>query len=218
MTTAKLDIDVVSDVVCPWCYVGLKRLRAALAAIPDVATTVRWRPYQLDPSIPSTGVDRRDYMVAKFGSEERIRDIHARIVPLGSAEGIAFDFDAISVAPNTLDAHRLIRWAGSAGADVQNRLVETLFAFYFEQGKDVGNPAVLVEAAAAAGMDPAIAESLLPTDSDADAVRTEIETAGRMGVTGVPCFILGGRYAVMGAQDSATLAEAIRKAASSPST
>lgn len=211
--TAKVDIDVVSDVVCPWCYVGLKRLRAAVASVPDIAVTVRWRPYQLDPTIPPEGRERQAYMLAKFGSAEKLREIHDRIVSLGRAEAIAFDFDAIARAPNTLDAHRTIRWAASAGADVQNRLVEALFGLYFEHGRDIGDPAVLVEAAAGAGLDPAIVEGLLPTDADVDAVRQEIETAGRMGITGVPCFILGGRYAVMGAQDSATLADAIRQAA-----
>jgi predicted DsbA family dithiol-disulfide isomerase len=204
-------IDVVSDVVCPWCYIGQKRLEAAIEALPDIDVTVHWRPYQLDPTIPPDGKDRRQYMLAKFGSEQRIGEIHARIEPLGAAEGIAFDFGAIKVAPNTLDAHRLIRWAANDGSEVQDRLVKALFGAYFEQGQNVGDRAVLVEAARAAGMDGAVVEAMLAAEADRAEVVAEIETASRMGITGVPCFLLERRYAVMGAQDSATLAEAIRQ-------
>lgn len=211
-----ITVDVVSDVVCPWCFIGQKRLDKAIAAS-GVEVHVHWRPFQLDPTIPPEGKDRRDYMLGKFGSEDRIREIHARIQPLGAAEGIAFDFDAIKVAPNTLDAHRVIRWAGAAGEDVQNRLVRRLFQLNFEQGKNLGDHAVLIEAAREAGMDAAIVETLLPTDSDVEAVRTEIATASRMGVTGVPCFLLEGKYAVMGAQDADTLADAIGQVAAAKS-
>jgi predicted DsbA family dithiol-disulfide isomerase len=206
-------IDVVSDVVCPWCYIGQKRLEKAVEAVPDVDVTVRWRPYQLDPTIPPEGKDRRQYMLAKFGSDQRIREIHARIEPLGAAEGIAFDFEAIKVSPNTLDAHRLIRWAANDGSDVQNRLVQALFSAYFEQGRNVGERAVLVETARSAGMDGAVVEAMLAAEADRAEVVAEIETASRMGITGVPCFLLERRYAVMGAQESATLADAIRQVA-----
>ncbi len=204
-------VDVVSDVVCPWCYIGQKRLETALSAVPEIDVTVRWRPYQLDPTIPPQGKDRAEYMLGKFGSAERIREIHARIEPLGAAVGIAFDFGAIKVAPNTLDAHRLIRWAANDGPATQNRLVAGLFAAYFENGLDVGDRSVLVETARAAGMDGAIVEAMLATDADRPEVAAEIETAGRMGITGVPCFLLERRYAVMGAQEAATLADAIRQ-------
>lgn len=207
-----IGVDVVSDVVCPWCFIGQRRLQKAIAAS-GVEVTVRWRPYQLDPSIPKEGRDRREYMLDKFGSEERIRDIHARIEPLGAAEGIAFAFDAIKVAPNTLDAHRLIRWAGAMGEAVQNRLVERLFRINFEEGGDLGDPAVLVTAAGEAGMETAVVEALLPTDADAEAVRNEIATAARMGITGVPCFLLENKYAVMGAQEAEALADAIGQVA-----
>jgi predicted DsbA family dithiol-disulfide isomerase len=208
--TAPITVDVVSDVVCPWCFIGQKRLDKAIAAS-GVDVQVHWRPFQLDPTIPPEGKDRREYMLGKFGSEERIREIHARIEPLGAEEGISFNFDAIKVAPNTLDAHRVIRWAGAAGEEVQNRLVRRLFQLNFEEGRNLGDPAVLVEAAREAGMDTAIVETLLPTDADVESVRGEIDTAARMGVTGVPCFLLEGKYAVMGAQDAATLADAIRQ-------
>lgn len=212
--SASVTIDVVSDVVCPWCFIGSKRLeKAAIAAAGTVEAHVSWRPFQLDPGIPAQGLDRRDYMLSKFGSEDRIREIHARIEPLGAAEGIAFDFDAITVSPNTLDAHRLIRWAAANGEDVQGRLVRLLFSLYFEQGRNIGDHAVLIAAAREAGMDAAVVETLLPTDADTEAVRNEIATASRMGVTGVPCFLLERRYAVMGAQDTDTLADAIRQVA-----
>ena len=208
-----ISVDVISDVVCPWCFIGQKRLDKAIAATPEVTVDVQWRPYQLDPSVPPEGKDRKRYMLDKFGSEERIRDIHARIEPLGAAEGIDFAFEAIKVAANTLDAHRLIRWAGSAGPDVQNRLVRRLFQMNFEEGRNIGDHAVLIEAARETGMDAALVETLLPTEADKDAVRAEIATASRMGVTGVPCFLIEGKYAVMGAQDATTLAEAIRQVA-----
>jgi len=206
-------VDVVSDVVCPWCYVGQKRLDKAIALLGEVEVRVRWRPFQLDPSIPAGGLDRRAYMLAKFGSEEKLGDIHARIEALGAAEGIAFDFGAIRVSPNTIDAHRVIRWAGAAGGDVQGRLVRGLFRLYFERGADVGDRSVLADAAAEAGMDASVVAALLPTDADREAVATEAATASRMGISGVPCFLLEGRYAVMGAQEATTLAEAIAELA-----
>ncbi|TPK56923.1 MULTISPECIES: DsbA family protein [unclassified Mesorhizobium] len=208
-----ITIDVVSDVVCPWCFIGQKRLDKAVAAAGEVDVHIRWRPFQLDPTIPPEGKDRREYMLAKFGSDEHIRQIHARIEPLGEAEGISFAFGAIEVAPNTLDAHRVIRWAGAAGEDVQNRLVRRLFQLNFEEGANIGDHAVLVEAARETGMDASVVETLLPTDADVEAVRTEIATASRMGISGVPCFLLEGKYAVMGAQDVDTLADAIRQVA-----
>jgi predicted DsbA family dithiol-disulfide isomerase len=208
-----ITVDVVSDVVCPWCFIGQKRLDKAIAAAGDVEVHVRWRPFQLDPTIPPQGKDRRDYMLGKFGSEERIREIHARIEPLGEAEGINFAFDAIKVAPNTLDAHRLVRWAGAMSEEVQNLLVRRLFQINFEEGGNLGDHAVLIEAAREAGMDVSVAEALLPTDADAEAVQNEITTASRMGITGVPCFLIEGKYAVMGAQDAATLTDAIRQVA-----
>lgn len=209
----KLSIDVVSDVVCPWCYIGQKRLERAVAAVPDVSVDIRWRPYQLDPTIPPAGKDRRQYMLDKFGSEQRITQIHERIEALGSAEGIDFAFDKIRVAPNTLDAHRVIRWAGAAGNDVQNELVRRLFSLNFEQGRNIGDPAVLIDAARESGMDEAIVMTLLPTDADRTEVQNEIATASRMGITGVPCFLLEQKYAVMGAQDVETLADAIKQVA-----
>ncbi|MER9138956.1 DsbA family protein [Mesorhizobium sp. M0830] len=206
-------VDVVSDVVCPWCFIGQKRLDKAIAAVGDIDVHIRWRPFQLDPTIPPQGKNRHEYMLAKFGSDVRIREIHDRIEPLGEAEGISFAFDAIKVAANTLNAHRLIRWAGAAGEAVQNRLVRRLFQLNFEEGANIGDHGVLTEAAREAGMDASVVATLLPTEADVEAVRTEIATASRMGITGVPCFLLEDRYAVMGAQDADTLADAIRQVA-----
>lgn len=210
-----LTVDVVSDVVCPWCFIGMKRLESAIAQVPDVEVAVRWRPYQLDPSIPPEGMPRRDYMLAKFGSEEKLRDIHDRIVGLGETEGIRFNFDAMETAANTLDAHRLIRWAGSPKSPegAQNRVVKRLFETNFEEARDIGDRSVLAEIAGEAGMDTALVETLLASPADVDAVKAEIGTAAQMGVRGVPCFLLEGKYAVMGAQDAETLADAIRQVA-----
>jgi len=209
----KISVDVISDVVCPWCFLGQKRLDIAIAEAGDVDVLVHWRPFQLDPTIPPEGKDRKRYMIDKFGSEERIRPAQERLQALGEAVGIDFAFDAIKISPNTLDAHRVIRWAGTAGEAVQNRLTRRLFKLYFEEGANIGDHAVLISAARESGMDAALVETLLATDADANAVRGEIETAQRMGVTGVPCFLLEGKYAVMGAQESSVIADAIRQVA-----
>lgn len=206
-----LRIDVVSDVVCPWCFLGQKRLDNAIAAVPEVDVVVNWRPFQLDPSVPSEGMDRKGYMMGKFGSEERLREIHARLESLGYIEGIKFDFDAIQIAPNTLDAHRVLRWAGASGPEVQNALVRRLFSLYFEHGKNIGDQTVLADAASDSGLGRAVVSSLLASNSDIEAVNQEVETASRMGITGVPCFLFEGKYAVMGAQETSALTDAIRQ-------
>lgn len=208
-----LRIDVVSDVVCPWCFLGQKRLDQAIAASPDVDIAVSWRPFQLDPTIPPEGMDRAAYMRAKFGDGDRLRDAHARLEALGHAVGLDYHFDAIKVSPNTLDAHRVIRWAGATGPEVQNKLVRNLFRLYFEQGVNIGDHSALADAAGEAGMDRAVVESLLASEADRDAVAEEAATASRMGVTGVPCFLFEGKYAVMGAQDVETLVDAIKQIA-----
>ena len=205
-----LAIDIVSDVVCPWCYVGKRRLDAALAGI-DVPVQVSWRPYQLDPTIPPEGKSRRDYMQAKFGSLDKVRHIHERLEGIGEEVGIPFAFERIAVSPNTLDAHRLIRWAGETAAD--GDIVEALFSAYFIEGRDIGDPAVLADIAAADGMDRDAIAARLASDEDRGAVRQEIEAAQRIGVTGVPTFILAGRYALVGAQPPAEIAGALQSIA-----
>lgn len=211
--TAPITIDVVSDVVCPWCYVGSRRLEQALAELPEIEAEVIWRPFQLDPTIPPEGRDRKEYMRGKFGSDDRIRQLHDNLIQSTLDAGIPFAFDKIKVAANTLDAHRLIRWAGGQGQQMQGAVVKALFKANFEEGRYVGDHAVLTEIAAEAGMDSAVVAALLPTDADREAVRSEIEQAQRMGISGVPCFLLERKYAVMGAQPTEQLADAIRQVA-----
>jgi len=204
-----LTIDIVSDVVCPWCYVGEKRLEAALA---DEAgpVSVRWRPYQLDPTIPQGGLDRTEYMTKKFGDLGRVKSIHENLTRVGAELGLPFAFDKIKRSPNTLDAHRLLRWAGSAG--VQAEVADRLFKAFFVEGCDVGDPSVLVEIASECGLDGKLVEKLLAEGADVDLVREEIGQAQAMGVSGVPFFIFGGRVGVPGAQDPATLRQAMAQA------
>ena len=204
-----LTVDVVSDVVCPWCYLGEKRLEAALAE-ESQPVVLRWRPYQLDPTIPPGGVDRAAYMERKFGRDGRLKSIHDHLVRLGAEVGISFAFDRIERAPNTLDAHRLIRWAASAGT--QREVVDRLFRAYFVEGRDVGDRAVLLDLAAASGLDADIVDKLLAEGADVDAVRREIAEAQAIGVTGVPFFIFAGRVGVPGAQDVPLLRRAMNQA------
>lgn len=213
MTEKKVTIDVISDVVCPWCFIGRKRLEKAIADLPHITAEVRWRPFQLDATIPPGGKDRARYMKDKFGSEARIAEIHDQISELGREEDIDFDFDSITVAPNTIDAHRVIRWASQAGPGVQDRIVGELFSLYFEQGQNIGDHHVLATAAQKCGMDGAVVAALLKTDAETVAVRQEIATASAMGVQGVPCFIIDQKYAVMGAQSAENMADAIQQAA-----
>jgi predicted DsbA family dithiol-disulfide isomerase len=204
-----LTIDIVSDVVCPWCYLGEKRLEAALQdEIGPVE--VRWRPYQLDPTIPEGGLDRAEYMEKKFGKSGRLQSVHDNLTRLGAEVGLPFAFDKIMRSPNTLDAHRLIRWAGSAG--VQAEVVDRLFKAFFVEGRDIGDRAVLVEVAGECGLDPSQVERLLADGADADLVRQEIEQAQSMGVSGVPFFIFGGRIGVPGAQEPSVLRQALAQA------
>jgi len=205
-STDPVQIDVVSDVVCPWCLIGKRRLETALALRPATPVDIRWRPFQLDPTIPRGGIDRQDYVNRKFGPE-RAREIYANVTKVGAGEGIAFAFDAIERSPNTVDAHRLIRWAATAGC--QDAVVERLFAMYFIEGRDIGDPAVLGEAAADAGMDAAIVAQLLAGDADRDLIEKEVATAREIGVSGVPCFIVANRYVVMGAEAPEVIAGAI---------
>jgi predicted DsbA family dithiol-disulfide isomerase len=203
-----LAIDVVSDVVCPWCYLGGRRLALALERAGG-AFDVRWRPFQLDPNIPAGGLERRAYLKAKFRDDARLQQIHDQLTALGAEVGVAYAFDKIERAPNTLDAHRLIRWA--AEANVQDKAVDRLFRLYFEEGGDVGDRAMLAEVAQACGLDGAQIERRLAGDDDVEAVREDIEEAHRLGVTGVPFFILGARFAVAGAQSVDVLVAAIER-------
>jgi predicted DsbA family dithiol-disulfide isomerase len=214
MTTERepILIDVISDVVCPWCFIGKRRLEKAVTAF-DTPLTVRWRPYQLDATIPPGGKDRKAYLEAKFGSSERIRQIHANVASVGTAEGIDFAFDRIKVSPNTLDAHRLIRWSDESGS--QDAIVEALFRAYFLDGRDIGDHAVLADIASGNGIDGQGALSRLASDEDRETVEAEVAAAHRIGVTGVPTFILGNRYGLVGAQPAGRLRERSRRSSSS---
>jgi predicted DsbA family dithiol-disulfide isomerase len=204
-----LTIDIVSDVVCPWCYLGEKRLEAALAEAPQPAV-LRWRPYQLDPTIPDGGLDRAEYMAKKFGKSGRLQTVHDNLTRLGAEVGLPFAFDKIKRAPNTLDAHRLIRWANSAGA--QGKVVDRLFKAYFVEGRDIGDRRVLIDIASECGLDAKLVEKLLAEGAEVDLVREEIVQAQAIGVSGVPFFIFAGRLGVPGAQDPSVLVQAMAQA------
>ncbi len=206
----EMAIDVISDAVCPWCFVGKRRLEAALAESAEPNVAVRWRPFQLDATIPPEGLDRQAYMRAKFRDDARLAEAHARLKALGAEVGIAYNFDKITRAPNTLDAHRLIRWAFLAGA--QDKVVDRLFSLYFEQGRDIGDRALLIETARQCGMDAQVVEKLFAEGADEQEVRAEIAQAQQLGVTGVPFFIFAQRFAVPGAQSADVLAAAIDRA------
>ena len=207
---APLTIDVVSDVVCPWCYVGKRRLEQALALRPGRLVELRFRPFQLDATIPPEGLDRQDYMRKKFGSLDRLSEAHKRLEEIGASEGIDFHFKAIKRSPNTLDAHRLIGLAQGFGA--QDKIVEALFDAYFVRGLDIGDRGVLADIAAEAGLDRDDAVEFLDSGELADRVRREIETAQQLGIQGVPFFIFGGKYAVSGAEAPEVIADAMDKA------
>lgn len=209
-----IHIDIISDVMCPWCFIGKKRFEKALAALdPAIAVTIQWRPFQLDPTLPPEGKDRDTYLAEKFGGLERAKALYRNIEEAGAMEGIPFRFDAIRVSPNTLDAHRLIRWAQNAGEGVQARVVDRLFELYFLEGANIADHGVLLGVARECGMDASIVETLLASDADREAVEQEIALAQSMGVSGVPCFIIDNKYAVMGAQDPETIAGAISEIA-----
>jgi predicted DsbA family dithiol-disulfide isomerase len=203
-------IDVVSDVICPWCFLGKRRLDAALARLDDLDVFVRWRPFMLDPAIPPEGLNRQDYMLAKFGPE-RLKTIHDPLIAAGEELGVPYHFDAITRTPNTLDAHRLIRWSHTV--ERQNETAERLFMAYWSEGQDVGDRDVLARCAGDAGINAAQIRELLDSDQDVAETRAEIQHASDMGVTGVPTFILGQSYALSGAQPPEVLADAIGRVA-----
>lgn len=199
-----MQLDVVSDTVCPWCYIGKKRLDEALAIRGSDGITLRWRPYQLDASIPEGGVDRKAYMQKKFGADpDRAKAVGNSIKEYGEALGIVFNFDKIEKAPNTLDSHRLIRWAGTAGC--QNEMVDILFRRYFTDAEDIGNHDVLVDAAAEAGMDTDIVADLLIRGADKELIRREDAAAREMGIQGVPSFVINAKWVIVGAQETPAL-------------
>jgi len=205
-----MQIDFISDTVCPWCFIGKRRLGRAMAQRPDILFDVRYRPYRLDPTIPKGGLERKAYLAAKFGENGGIEEAQRVIAAEGAKEGIEFDFAAIQRAPNTLDSHRLIRWAAMTGA--QDEVVERLFAAYFENGEDIGDIRVLADIADVSGMDGAQVADMLESDQDLTLVEREDGLAREMGVTGVPAMIFANKVAVSGAREPEVLTMVIDKA------
>ena len=208
---APVRIDVVSDVVCPWCFIGKRRLEKAIAMTPDIPVELHWRPYFLNDWIPREGISREQYLTTKFGGVDRYAGIAQRVAAAARDEGLTYAMDKISRQPNTTDAHRLIRWAESIGraADMKQKLMD----LYFTEGADLTNEAVLVQAAADIGLDPEDVRAALDSDKDVTEVTQEAEAAKEAGIQGVPMFIFGGKFAVSGAQAPEYLAEAIERAA-----
>jgi len=207
-----LTVDVISDVVCPWCWVGKRRLEKAISAVAGRhEVVVRWMPYQLNPNMPREGIERRAYRTAKFGSWERSLELDAKLVAVGAGEGIDFAFDRIERTPNTLDAHRLIRVAGEQG--VQDAVVEALFNAYFTEGRDISERRSLLDVVAGAGLGRDRAEGELNSENGLAAIRAEEHEARRLGVEGVPFFVVNGELALSGAQPPETFLAAFDRAA-----
>ena len=204
-----LPIDVVSDVVCPWCYIGKRFLEKAIALKPEIPVEVRFRPYFLNPWIPREGISREQYLITKFGSVERYNANSQRIVDAAAYAGLDYARDKIKQQPNTLDCHRLIRWAGGNAAAMKQRLME----LYFSEGGDLTSRDVLVQAAIDCGLDGDEVRRRLATEEDAAEVEAEANFAKDAGIDGVPCFVFGRLMAVSGAQPPESLAQAIERAA-----
>jgi len=207
MVSETLVIEVVSDVICPWCYVGKRRLEKALAILRDeFSARIRWLPFELNPAMPRQGMDRGEYRKAKFGSEARSQALEGHVAGEGLKEGLAFAFDRMKRVPNTFDAHRLIWLADEAGC--QDAVVEALFRAYFLEAEDVGDPAVLSRIAAENGIPPEFVEGCAAVAQ----VRLAEQQAYDSGITGVPYFRANGRPVASGALEGAALADALRRA------
>jgi predicted DsbA family dithiol-disulfide isomerase len=204
-----LHVDVISDVICPWCYIGKRRLEKAVAALGG-PVKVRWLPFQLNPAMPKEGVSRREYRTKKFGSWERSQELDARVVAVGQEEGIRFAFDRIERTPNTLDAHRLIWLAERQG--VQDAVVEALFRAYFTEGRDISNPQTLLDVVAEAGLDRHQAEAMLNSDDGLAVIQDADALARRFRADGVPFFIVNGTLTLSGARQPEAFLEAFQRA------
>ena len=211
VTEGTLTIDVISDVVCPWCYIGRRRLGMALAQFatdaPSLRPLVSWHPFQLNPDLPSEGIDRQVYLANKFGNSRSAAEIYARVLAAGKSVGIDFALDRIARQPNTLDAHRLISWAQAQGS--AEELVERLFRAYFLEGRFIGDRNVLADVAGEAGLSAQAARAHLASDEGAATIAEMDRRVRELGVTGVPFFIFSGKFAVSGAQDPAVLVRAM---------
>jgi predicted DsbA family dithiol-disulfide isomerase len=206
-----IHIDIVSDVICPWCFLGKRRLDKALAALPEIDAQVSFRPFFLDPTIPLEGLDRQEYMLNKFGAE-RLKTIHDPLIAAGREDNVPYAFDKITRTPNTLNAHRLSRWAHVVGS--QRTVMEALFMAYWSWGQDISDPEVLSTIATVNGLHGEDVKELLATDADKQDVIDEARMVQQVGVTGVPTFVLDRKYAVVGAQPVEALKAIIQKAVS----
>lgn len=200
-------LDIISDPICPWCYIGKAKLDRALEAAPEHPFEIQWRPFQLNPDMPAEGMDRREYLEWKFGGREGAIKVYGEIAKTAEETGLDIAFEKIKRTPNTLNAHRLIRWAQVE--EKQSQVVSQLFKRYFREGQDISDIDVLVDTALSVGMDGDLVRRLLEGDSDLAETIAEDKKAREMGVQGVPCFIIGASYAVQGAQDTDTWANII---------
>lgn len=208
-------IEMVSDIVCPWCWLGLRRIEQARAMTPEVDVRLLFRPYELDPTIPAEGVDYKAYMSSRVTSSEgrdRMAAMRQALVDYGAAEDIPYRFDAVTHRPNSFDAHRLVRWAQGQGKGGAAK--EALFRAYFNEAQNVGDRDVLVDIARSIDLDADIVRDLLQSGADTETVREEAETFRQMGITGVPTYIANRRVAIQGAESAEKLAKFIRHAAS----
>ncbi len=206
-----LRVDIISDVICPWCLIGKRRLEKAIALLSDEQNVqVHWHPFQLNPALPQEGIPRREYRTRKFGSWQRSQELDARVRTVGEAEGIQFDFDRIEWTPNTRDAHRVIWLAGEH--DCQDAVVEALFLAYFTEGRNISLRQELLSVVVAAGLDEAMTTAMLESEQGAEIFETAGRTAQQHGVTGVPFFIINQKVSLSGAQDPATFLDSFRQA------
>lgn len=191
-------IDIISDPICPWCAIGKAKLDKALAKRPDHGFEIEWHPFQLNPDMPDEGMDRREYLELKFGGKDGAISVYSQIAEAAQSAGVDVNFEKILRTPNTLDAHRLIHWAGLEG--VQSAVVSNLFTAYFSEGRDISDHEVLIDVAQSAGIDPEVIRKLLAQEVDRDGIRKRDKNAREKGVQGVPCFIVDNHYVVQGAQ------------------
>jgi predicted DsbA family dithiol-disulfide isomerase len=206
-----LAVDVISDVICPWCYIGKKRLERAIVSFEGRQDfRVRWLPFQLNPTMPKEGISRKEYRVRKFGSWERSLELDTKVIAVGGTEGIHFAFDRIERTPNTVDAHRLMWLADQLGC--QNAIVESLFVAYFTDGRDISNRQTLIDVVAEAGLERHRAEAMLKSEEGMDAIKEAEESSRRHRVDGVPFFIINNEITMSGAQQPDAFLDAFRAA------
>lgn len=196
---ARLSIEVVLDLVCPWCFVGVRRLRRTLRRRPDIAADLVWRHFLLNPDMPRAGMARPDYVIRKFGGEERAKRLYASIAEVGRTDGVMFRFDRIKRTPSSVDAHRLVRFASRFGR--ADEIVEALFTAHFTEGADIGDRVTLLAVAGSCDLPGPAARRFLSSDEEVDAVHADNLRAHRLGINGVPCFVVSGRHAIAGAQE-----------------